>query len=144
MSRKLPLIARILLGLAFLTFGLNFFLEFLPAPSPPPAAAGAFLGALVTGRILTIVKVVEIGAGAALLGNRFVPLALALLAPVEVGIVAYHGVFAPDGLPVPVALVALTGYLAWAYRGAFAPMLRAQVEPTVAEGAPAARPALVG
>jgi hypothetical protein len=125
---KVPLVARTLLGLAFTVFGLNFFLHFLPEP-PPPAGTGAFLGALVAGKILTVIKVVEIGAGLALLGNRFVPLALTLLAPVEVGILIFHGVFDPSGLPVIAVLVALTIYLAWAYRAAFAPMLRARVEP---------------
>jgi hypothetical protein len=129
---KVPLVARTLLGLAFTVFGLNFFLHFLPQPAPP-AEGGAFLGALVTGKILTIVKVVEIGAGLALLRNRFVPLALTLLAPIEIGILAYHGVFDPAGLPVIAVLLALTSYLAWAYRAAFAPMLRARVEPVAAD-----------
>lgn len=137
---KVPLIARTLLGLAFLVFGLNFFLHFLPQPAPPPDA-GAFLGALFVGKILTVIKVVEIAAGIALIGNRFVPLALTLLAPVEVGILLYHGVFDPSGLPLVAVFVALTIYLAYAYRAAFAPMLRAQVEPTTSDAAVARRTA---
>jgi hypothetical protein len=128
---KLPLVARTLLGLAFTVFGLNFFLHFLPQPAPS-AEAGAFLGALVTGKILTVIKPIEIAAGLALLGNRFVPLALTLLAPVEIGILVYHGVFDPAGIPAVAVLMALTLYLAWAYRAAFAPMLRARVEPVAA------------
>ena len=131
---KLPLVTRTLLGLAFTVFGLNFFLHFLPQPAPP-AAAGAFLGALVGGKILLAAHIVELGAGIALLGNRFVPLALTLLAPVEIGILAFHAAFDPGGLPVIGVLVALTIYLAWSYRAAFAPMLQARVEPTAA-GAP--------
>jgi len=128
---KISLVARTLHGLAFTVFGLNFFLHFLPEPAPPPAG-GAFLGALVGGKILLVVKIVEISAGVALLGNRFVPLALTLLAPVEIGILTYHGVFDPSGLPVVAVLIALTVYLARAYRAAFAPMLRARVEPAAA------------
>jgi hypothetical protein len=128
---KLPLAARTLLGLAFTVFGLNFFLNFLPQP-PVPADGAAFLGALYAGKILSVVKVIEIAAGLVLLGNRFVPLALAVLAPVEVGILLFHGVFEPAGFPLPIVLVALTLYLAWAYRAAFAPMLRPYVEPTAA------------
>lgn len=127
-SSKIPSVARILLGLAFTVFGATFFLHFLPEPAPPPASA-AYFGALMSGKILTIIKVVETVCGLALLGNRFVPLALTLLAPVEVGIVAYHAVFDPSGLPVVAVLVALTVYLARAYRSAFAPMLRAEVAP---------------
>ena len=132
MSRlRLPLIARSLLGLAFVVFGSNFYLHFLPTPSPAPSAA-AFAGALFSGKIFAIIEPIEIAAGLALLGNRFVPLALTLLAPIEVGIVAFHGVFDPSGLPLVLALAALTIYLAYAYRAAFAPMLRARVEPTAA------------
>src|SRR4051812_5583170 len=105
---KVPVVARTLLGLAFLVFGANFFLHFLPEPAEP-VEAGAFLGALVSGKILTIAKVIEVVAGALLIGNRFVPLALTVLAPVEIGILAFHGVFAPAGLPLPLILVALTG-----------------------------------
>jgi hypothetical protein len=138
---KVPVVARVVLGLAFTVFGANFFLHFLPQPAPP-ADGGAFLGALVAGKILTVVKLVEIGAGLLLLGNRFVPLALTLLAPIEIGILAYHGVFDPSGLPMVAVLLALTLYLAWAYRAAFAPMLRARVEPLAAEPV-AAHPATV-
>ena len=135
---RVPAVARIVLGLAFVVFGLNFFLHFLPQPAPP-ADAGAYIGALVGGKILSITKPIEIAAGLALLGNRFVALALTVLAPIEVGILAYHGVFDPSGLPVVAVLIALTIYLAWSYRAAFAPMLRARIEPTAAEPSPAAR-----
>jgi len=136
---KVPVVARVLLGLAFVVFGTNFFLHFLPQPPPPPEA-GAFLGALVAGKVLTVVKIIEIGAGLMLLGNRFVPLALTLLAPIEIAILLFHGVYAPEGLPIILVLAALTAYLAWAYRAAFAPMLRAQVEPTASEPAAHASP----
>jgi hypothetical protein len=129
---KIPLVARTLLGLAFTVFGLSYSLHFLPQPPPPPGA-GAFLAALVAGKIMTVTKPIEIASGLALLGNRFVPLALTLLAPIEVAILTFHGVFEPSGLPVIVVVMALTIYLAWSYRGAFAPMLRAQVEPTVGD-----------
>jgi hypothetical protein len=126
------MVARILLGLAFTVFGLNFFLQFLPQHAPPPDA-GTFLAALIAGKILSIIKPIEIAAGIGLLANRFVPLALTLLAPIEIGILAYHGVFDPSGLPVVAILLALTIYLAWSYRSAFAPLLRARVEPTAGE-----------
>jgi hypothetical protein len=129
---KILVVARVLLGLAFTVFGLNFFLHFLPQPPPPPEA-GVFLGALFAGKIFSIIKPIEIAAGLALLGNRFVPLALTLLAPIEIGILAFHGVFEPSGLPIVLVLVALTVFLAWSYRAAFAPMLHARVEPTAAE-----------
>jgi putative oxidoreductase len=133
MSRKIPVAARILLGLVMTVFGLNFFLHFLPQP-PLEGPAGAFIGALfASGYVLLIVKVVEVVAGLLLLAGRFVPFALALLAPIVVNIVAFHAVLAPAGLVLPLVVLALELYLAWAYRGAFAPMLQADAQPTVGE-----------
>ncbi|HEY5947764.1 MAG TPA: hypothetical protein VIV40_19825 [Kofleriaceae bacterium] len=131
MTRITP-IARILLGLAFTTFSLNYFLHFLPAPSaPPPAAALAFLGVFVSSGFLTLVKVFELAAGLLLLSNRFVPLAATLLAPILVGITAFHLLLEPAGLGIVLVLVALELVVAFGYRAAFAPMLRAKVSPAV-------------
>jgi len=83
-----------------------------------------------SGYFFPLLKGTEIVAGVLLLGNRFVPLALTLLAPVLVNIVAFHAFLAPVGLPIPIVLAAGELYLAWSYRDAFAPMLRARVEPS--------------
>jgi putative oxidoreductase len=78
---KLPTIARLGLGLAFLVFGLNGFLQFLPQP-PMSGAPADFLGALfVTGYMFPLIKGTEVLAGALLLSNRFVPLALTYWPP---------------------------------------------------------------
>lgn len=119
--------ARVALGSTFLVFGLNYFLDFLPAPPAPPERALAFVGGLAaSGYIFPITKAIEVAAGAALLSNRFVPLALTLLAPILVNIAAFHFVLAPS-YPMPLLLLALELFLAWRYRNAFAPMLRARV-----------------
>ena len=123
-ARKLPTVARIGLGLVFGLFGLNKLVPFLPQPpiSGPPAE---FFGALVaTGYMLPLLALTEIVAGVMLLSGRFVPLALTLLAPVIVNIVAFHVFLAPGGLGLPLMVLGLELYLAWQYRDAFAPMLR--------------------
>src|SRR4029077_3163548 len=111
----------------------NKFFHFLPQPpiSGPPAE---FFGALfATGYMLPLIATTEVVAGVMLLSGRFVPLALALLAPVIVNIVAFHGFLAPGGLAVPLLVLAAEVYLAWAYRDSFAPMLRARAVPRGAE-----------
>jgi uncharacterized membrane protein YeiB len=122
-----PKIARILMGLLFLIMGLNGFLMFLPQPAPGslPAAAVTFLGALATSGYLTqLLSATQVIVGILLLSNRFVPLALALIAPVVVNIVAFHVFLLPTGAAVPAVLAAvLEVYLAWVYRDAFRPML---------------------
>ena len=89
-NEKVILVARIILGLVLVVFGLNKFLQFMPFP-PMPVAAGAFMGALMaSGYVMTIVAVVEVGVGAMLLTNKYVPLALLLLAPISVNIITFH------------------------------------------------------
>jgi uncharacterized membrane protein YphA (DoxX/SURF4 family) len=128
-TRFFPVIARILLGFVFFAGGLAYFL--LPPPtSPMPEGATAFMGAMMkTGYLMTFLKLTETLAGALLLANRFVPLALAVLAPIVINITAFIAFLMPTGLPIAVMLVALEGYLAWAYRDAYLPMLRWQTPP---------------
>ena len=121
--------ARVLLGLAFLVFGLNGFLGFLPMPEHA-GESGAFLGALAaTGYMFPLIKGTEVVVGLMLVTNRFVPLALTLLAPVMVNIVAFHAFFEPTSLGMPFALLALQLFLVWAHRDAFAAVLSARAEP---------------
>ena len=107
--------ARLTLGVIFFVFGLNGFFGFLPQPALPSEAA-AFLGALgATGYMLPLIKGTEVVAGLMLLANRWVPLALLLLAPIVVNIVAFHVVLAPAN-PVTAVVLGLTVFLAWSYR----------------------------
>ena len=138
-TRKLPTVARMGLGLVFATFGLNKLVPFLPQP-PISGAPAEFFGALfATGYMIPLIAVTEIVAGLMLLSGRFVPLALTLLAPVIVNILAFHLFLAPAGLGVPALVLGLELYLAWTYRDAFAPMLHMRsVAPT--EGVAGGRP----
>jgi uncharacterized membrane protein YphA (DoxX/SURF4 family) len=132
-SRLAPTVVRYLLGAVFFLFGLNGFLQFLPQP-PVPAGAGAFMGALAaTGYMFPLIKGVEVAAGAMLLSNRYVPLALALLAPNVVNIVLFHAVLAPDGLPIALVVLALELFAAWSYRASYASMLQSKTAPKVAK-----------
>jgi putative oxidoreductase len=72
------LIARILLGLLFLVFGLNGFLHFIPMP-PPAGLAGQYMGALFVSHYLVVVFLLQVVGGALLLAGRYIPLGLLLL-----------------------------------------------------------------
>ena len=86
-------------------------------------------------------KLAEGIGGALLLSNCYVPLALTVLAPVVVNIVAFHLFLAPSGLAIPIVVLALGVFLAWSYRAAFKPMLRADVSPDTATERAASRTA---
>ena len=132
MTRIAP-VARILLGLVFLVFGLNGFFHFLPMP-PLAERPGAFMRALAaTGYMFPLIKGTEVVAGVLLLAGRFVPLALLLLAPIVVNILAFHLVFTPGEAGMSIVLTALTAYLGWAYRDSF----RGALDPNAVPSAPA-------
>lgn len=130
---KAPVIARVLLGLAFVVFGLNGFLQFLPMP-PFEGEAATFMGGLAAaGYFFPLLKATEIVAGLALLSGRFVPLALTVLAPIVLNILAFHA-FLAGGVALSLVLTALGLYLAWAYRDSFRGVLAAKARPTVDDG----------
>ncbi|CAN5342042.1 hypothetical protein BH11MYX1_BH11MYX1_27270 [soil metagenome] len=137
---KLPAILRTLLGLAFVVFGLNFFLHFIKQPTPPKEAID-FMIPFIGGKYMDVVKVIEIGTGLLLLANLWVPLALTLLAPVLVGILIFHASFEPSGLPLPLILIGLEIALAYFYRDAFKPMLHMKTRPHTATHPATATPA---
>ena len=130
-SRIVPTVARILMGLPLVVFGLNAFLNFIPQPETPmPEGAMAFAGALMnSGYMMELIGVTHLVVGVLLLLNRFVPLALALWAPFIVNSIAFHIFLERTGLPMALVFLAFELYLAWKYRHAFAPMLAARVTP---------------
>lgn len=97
--RIASMIARILLGLVFLVFGLNKFFNFIPSGPLPTGAAGEFIGALVSTKYIWAVGLFESVGGALLLANRYVPLALCLLAPVIVNILLVGALLTHAALP---------------------------------------------
>jgi hypothetical protein len=130
-TRFFPAIARILMGLPLLVFGLNMFLNFIPQPKTPMSeGAMAFAGALFkSGYMMQLIGTTQLIVGAMLVSNRFVPLALALFAPFIVNSIAFHVFLEHSGLPMAAVFLALELYLAWAYRQAYRTMLSAKVTP---------------
>jgi uncharacterized membrane protein YphA (DoxX/SURF4 family) len=122
-------IVRILLGLGFLVFGLNGFLNFMPVPEDMPKDIITVSTGLMMGGYMAVVAGTEIIVAVLLLLNRFVPLALALLAPIIVGILTFHIALDPATIGPGIVVLLMELYLAWAYRGAFRPMLRAKTLP---------------
>lgn len=130
-TRHFPTVARLLMGLPLLVFGLNAFLNFIPQPTTPmPEGAAGFVAALVkSGYMMQLIGATHLAVGASLVSNRFVPLGLALFAPFIVNSLAFHCVLERTGLPIAVVFLALELYLAWKYRKAFLPMLAARAVP---------------
>ena len=127
------LIVRILVGVAFLLFGADFFLHFIPKegmPTPPPMAAG-FIGALMSTKYMTVVKILELTGGFLVLTGRMAPLGLVLLVPVTVNIALWDAFLVEykSGPPIGTVLLVLEIFLLLAYRRYFAPVFTTSATP---------------
>lgn len=118
--KVVALIARILLGLVFLVFGLNKIYPFIPQGSLPPGAAGQFMGALMTSHYIVAVGAFEVVGGILLLINRYVPLGLCLLAPVIVNILLTGLLLTRMALGSGIVVAVLWVLVYWHHRSAFA------------------------
>lgn len=105
--RIVTLIARILLGLMFIVFGLNGFLNFLNMGPMPTGLAGQFMGALIQSHYFWVVAALQVIGGVLLLAKRYVPLGLVLLGPVIVNILLYHIFLNPAGMGMAIAVTVL-------------------------------------
>ena len=126
--RIASVVARYLAGLIFLVMGLNGFLHFIPFP-PPAGIAGQFMGALYASHYLWVVFAFQAIAGVLLLINRYVPLAVAVLAPVIVNILTFHALMAPSGLPLALFVALLWVVIFIDVRPAFSGLFQARLRP---------------
>lgn len=110
-------------GLLFLASGLANLLNLAPQPSLSERAAAFSRALMNTGYMMPLIFGTQFIVGTLLLANRFVPLALALLAPFVVNSLAFHVFLEHSGLPIAIIVLALEAYLAWAYRKAYRTML---------------------
>jgi hypothetical protein len=125
--KNVSVVARILLGIVFLVFGLSGFFHFIPMP-PPTGTAAQFFGAIFVSGYWVVIFLLQIIAGALLLANRFVPMALTILAPVIVNILAFHALMAPSGLPVALFVAVLWALAFIAVRPAFAGLFQSRLQ----------------
>ena len=100
----LIIIVRWLLGFAFVVFGSNIFLHFIPMPEQKPSLATDFSKALMESHYMYVIGFLQVAGGLLLLIGRYVPLGLTLLGPVIVNIVLFHIFLEPSGLPTAIVV----------------------------------------
>lgn len=123
--QKGVLVARLFLGLIFTVFGLNGFLQFLPAP-PLSAEAMAFFGALMSSKLIVVVKAIEVVGGLALLSGFYVPAALIVLAPITFNIFWFHLILAPSGMVLQILMLILNAFLIYGYKHKYGSLFSAK------------------
>ncbi|MEE4177162.1 MAG: hypothetical protein V2I46_06590 [Bacteroides sp.] len=115
-------IARITLGLILLIYGANHFFENFLGLTPMPAEAQNILVSM--GYWLMYVKLFEMLVAIALLTNRFVPLALIVLAPISINILAFHILYDPRGILPGLIVALLTVFLIYQNFDFYRPFLQ--------------------
>lgn len=122
----ITLIAQYLLGLMFIVFGLNGFLHFIPMPPPETDMAGRYFTVMSQSHYIMPAFVLQIAAGVLFLSNRFIPLALVLIAPVIVNILMFHALMSPKGIVPGIVVTVLWLVIFARYRKSFAGIFRAK------------------
>jgi putative oxidoreductase len=105
--KKAIIITRVLLGLPFLIFGLNHFFPFIPHPPIDGVALDYMMGLTKVGYFWPLLRGLEILIGIALISGRFVPLALAVLAPISLHIFLFHAFVMIANLPLAIIILVL-------------------------------------
>ncbi|MEZ4884620.1 MAG: DoxX family membrane protein [Chitinophagales bacterium] len=118
-------ILRVLLGIVFLVFGANKIVPFLPPPEISGVGAD-FLSNILGSNFKYVLATFEITCGIMLLLNKYVNLALAILAPIAINILIFHLLIDQDivnGLPGFFVFFA-TFWLFWGRKEAFEGILK--------------------
>ncbi|MHC4135927.1 MAG: DoxX family membrane protein [Planctomycetota bacterium] len=124
------IVARILLGLPFLVFGLNGFFHFLPEAGELSVRGKAFVDGMgATGYMLPLLHITEVVCGALLVAGFFVPLALTVLAPVLVNVLLFHLKLDTKGIEIAIVLCALEALLVFAHAPYFDGVLKMRAKP---------------
>ncbi|MEM7185732.1 MAG: DoxX family membrane protein [Bacteroidota bacterium] len=123
MNSKVFMVIRILLALFVLVFGLNKFLNFLPPFEGMSADAGAYFGALTSAKVITLVAIVEIASGLALLLNKWGALMAIILMSVSVNAVLFHATLDPGNIGPAIGLLVLNIVVLYGYKDKYKELL---------------------
>ena len=111
------LIFRILLGILYLVFGMDYFLHFIPyQPMHAGKAAALKDGLIGTGYIYPMMKSIQIVGGISLLVNRYAPFFAVVLFPISLNVLLFHTILVPSGWLMGVFLIGPNLFLGYAYR----------------------------
>ena len=124
MNSKIFIVVRILLGLFVLVFGANKLYPggFLSMPEMS-ADAGAYFGALVSTKTLTLVAIVEVLTGLALLLNKYGALMSVILMSISVNAFLFHATLDPGGIGGAALLLILNLVVIYGYKDKYKGLL---------------------
>lgn len=123
MNSKVFMVLRIILALMLLVFGLNKFFGYLDPPPGMSEAAGAYFGALASAKVITLIAIVEVISGLALLFNKYGALMAVILMSVSVNAVLFHTMLDPGNIGPALALLILNIVVLYGYKDRYKDLL---------------------
>jgi putative oxidoreductase len=123
--RTAATVSRILLGLILVLAGASGFFFLNNPPPGPPGMATTFMNIFFASRWVLFVDGMEFVTGALLLVNRYVALALLVIAAIIFNMYVFHITMMLVGIPGPLALTILWIIVANQHRTALSPLLAA-------------------
>ena len=124
MNSKVFMALRIVLGIFVLVFGLNKFLQFLPAFELEGDPLQYFM-ALGNSQTLSLVGIVEVLAGLALIFNKWGALMAVILMSISVCAVLFHATLDPVNIGPALGLLLLNMLVLVGYKDRYTDLLRA-------------------
>lgn len=122
--RIASLIARLLLGALFTFAGISPL--FISNPPSMPGLVGVVNSAFYQSHWIYAIALAQFVAGTLLLTNRYVPVALIILAAFLYNSLVFHALLMPATLPIPVIVAALWFIACLPYRAQFVSLFTAK------------------
>lgn len=111
--KKIALIARIILGSIFTLFSLMYFFNLMPAQEIQGPSAAFMTGLFSSGYMMTVVKLIELICGIALITGQFVALSTVVIFPITLNIFLFHAFLEPASVAMSIVLLVLNLFLAY-------------------------------
>jgi putative oxidoreductase len=123
------IIFRIVLGLIYLIFGLDYFFHFIPYQPNHTGDAAAFKdGLMAAGYFYPMMKSIQIFGGISLIINRYAPFSAVALFPISLNVLLFHTLLVPSGWYMGVLLLGPNLFLGYAYRKYYSGMFVKKAE----------------
>lgn len=125
MKKKILFVISLLFGLMFINSGLNKFLEYMPIPDDlPEPVMKSMMAFMEISWLMPLVAIIEILGGLLFIPAKTRALGAIFILPVMVGILLFHIVTAPEGLPIALILMAINIWVIIENREKYLPMIR--------------------
>lgn len=123
MKRKILFGISLLFGLLMINSGLNKFFNYMPLPEMPEAASNLMTAFAESGWVLPLLGVFETLGGILIILPKTRALGAIMLVPIVVGILWFHLILEPSGIPISIILCIVLAWIIIENKSKYMPMI---------------------